>query len=100
MSLHYPPDKSCTTYNIMTLLNLLIIEPTKVGNHPAVTKDVSGWSGEDIGLLIQVMHYWNMTESYGTTGFVENIYKIDFSILDSGEVFDPLTVNRFRQVRG
>jgi len=44
------------------------------------------------------MHYWNTTESYGTTGFVENIYKIDFSVLDSGGAFDPLTVNRFRQV--
>jgi len=74
-----------------------IIE-AKVGNHPAVTKDVSGWSGEDIGLLVEVMHYWNTTESFGTTGLVENIYKIDFSILDSGGAFDPLTVNRFRQV--
>lgn len=74
-----------------------IIE-TKVGNHPAIRKDVSGWSGEDIGLLVEVMHYWNTTESYGTTGFVENIYKIDFSILDSGGAFDPLTVKQFRQV--
>jgi len=74
-----------------------IIE-AKVGNHPAVIKDVSGWSGEDIGLLVEVMHYWNTTESFGTTGFVENIYKIDFSILDSGGAFDPLTVNSFRQV--
>ena len=32
-----------------------IIE-AKVGNHPAVIKDVSGWSGEDIGLLVEVMH--------------------------------------------
>jgi len=39
-----------------------IIE-AKVGNHPAVTKDVSGWSGEDIGLLVEVMHYWNTTET-------------------------------------
>jgi len=74
-----------------------IIE-TKVGNHPAIRKDVSGWSGEDIGLLVEVMHYWNTTESYGTTGFVENIYKIDFSILDSGGAFDPLTIKKFRQV--
>jgi len=73
-----------------------IIE-ARSGDH-IVTKDVTGWSGEDVGLLVEVMHYWNMTESFGTTGFVENIYKIDFSLLDGGGAFDPLTVNRFRQV--
>ena len=46
------------------------------GDH-IVTKDVTGWSGEDIGLMVEVMHYWHMTVSIGTTGFVENIYKID-----------------------
>ncbi len=73
-----------------------IIE-ARSGDH-IVTKDVTGWSGEDIGLMVEVMHYWHTTESFGTTGFVENIYKIDFSVLDSGGAFDPLTVNRFRQV--
>ena len=48
--------------------------------------------------MVEVMHYWHTTESFGTTGFVENIYKIDFSVLDNGGAFDPLTVNRFRQV--
>lgn len=73
-----------------------IIE-AKAGQH-TVTKDVSGWSGEDVGLLVELMHYWNVTESNGTTGFVENIYQVDFSILDSGGAFDPLTVKKFQQI--
>ena len=73
-----------------------IIE-AKAGDH-IVTKDVSGWSGEDVGLLVELMHYWNVTESNGTTGFVENIYQVDFSVLDSGGAFDPLTVKKFQQI--
>jgi len=73
-----------------------IIE-ARSGDH-IITKDVTGWSGEDVGLLVEVMHYWNTTESFGTTGFVENIYKIDFSVLDGGGAFDPLTIKQFRQV--
>jgi len=73
-----------------------IIE-AKAGDH-TVTKDVSGWSGEDVGLLVELMHYWNVTESNGTTGFVENIYQVDFSVLDSGGAFDPLTVKKFQQI--
>lgn len=73
-----------------------IIE-ARSGDH-IVTKDVTGWSGEDVGLLVEVLHYWHTTESFGTTGFVENIYKIDFSVLDNGGAFDPLTVRHFRQV--
>ena len=73
-----------------------IIE-AKAGQH-IVTKDVSGWSGEDVGLLVELMHYWNVTESNGTTGFVENIYQVDFSILDGGGAFDPITVKKFQQI--
>ena len=69
----------------------------KAGDH-IVTRDVSGWSGEDVGLLVELMHYWNVTESNGTTGFVENIYQVDFSVLDSGGAFDPLTVKKFQQI--
>jgi len=73
-----------------------IIE-AKAGQH-IVTKDVSGWSGEDVGWLVELMHYWNVTENNGTTGFVENIYQVDFSILGSGGAFDPLTVKKFQQI--
>jgi len=69
----------------------------KAGDH-IVTRDVSGWSGEDVGLLVELTHYWNVTESNGTTGFVENIYQVDFSVLDSGGAFDPLTVKKFQQI--
>lgn len=69
----------------------------RAGDH-IVTRDVTGWSGEDVGLVVELMHYWHLSESDGTTGFIENIYNIDFSILDHGGAFDPLTVNKFRQV--
>jgi len=69
----------------------------RAGDH-IVTRDVTGWSGEDIGLMVELMHYWHLSESDGTTGFIENVYQIDFSILDQGGAFDPLTVNKFRQV--
>jgi len=83
---------------------LLYTEPSgrqiieaKAGQH-IIAKDVSGWSGKDVGLLVELMHYWNVTESNGTTGFVENIYQVDFSILDGGCAFDPLTVKKFQQI--
>jgi len=69
----------------------------RAGDH-VVTKDVTGWSGEDVGFLIETMHMWNTLEGFGMTGFVENIYKIDFSILGNGSAFDPMQITRMRQV--
>jgi len=69
----------------------------RAGSH-LVTKDVSGWSGENVGLLIETMHMWNVLDSFGVTGFVENVYKIDFSILGSGNAFDPMQITKMRQV--
>lgn len=67
------------------------------GDH-LVTKDVTGWSGENVGLLIETLHMWNTLEGFGVTGFVENIYSIDFSILSDSNAFDPLQINQMRQV--
>jgi len=69
----------------------------RAGDH-LVTTDVSGWSSEDVGYLIETMHFWNMMESFGTTGFVEDVYRVDFSLLSDGGAFDPLQIIRMRQV--
>jgi len=63
-----------------------------------ITKDVTGWSGEDVGLLIEATHLWNMYDSSGVTGFIEDVYKIDFSILGDGNAFDPIQIMHLRQV--
>ena len=63
-----------------------------------VTKDVSGWSSEIVGLLIETTHMWNMYDSFGVTGFIEDVYKIDFSILGAGNAFDPIQITHLRQV--
>ncbi len=63
-----------------------------------VTKDVTGWSGQDVGLLIEMTHMWNMYESFGATAFIEDVYKIDFSILDNRGAFDPIQISHLRQV--
>jgi len=63
-----------------------------------VTKDVTGWSGEDVGFLIEATHMWNMYDSFGVTGFVEDVYKVDFSILGDGNAFDPIQITHLRQV--
>jgi len=42
-----------------------------------ITKDVTGWSGEDVGLLIEVTH---------------------FSVLGDGNAFDPIQITHLRQV--
>ena len=63
-----------------------------------VTKDVSGWSSENVGLLIEATHMWNMYDSFGVTGFIEDVYKIDFSILGAGNAFDPIQITHLRQV--
>jgi len=57
-----------------------------------ITKDVTGWSGEDVGFLIEMTHMWNMYDGFGVTGFIEDVYKIDFSILD------PIQIMHLRQV--
>jgi len=62
------------------------------------TRDVTGWSGEDVGFLIEMTHMWNMYDSFGVTGFVEDVYKIDFSILGDGNAFDPIQITHLRQV--
>jgi len=69
----------------------------RAGDH-IVTKDVTGWSGEDVGFLIEATHMWNMYESFGVTGFIEDVYKIDFSILGDGNAFDPIQITYLRQV--
>ncbi len=63
-----------------------------------VTKDVTGWSGEDVGFLIEATHMWNMYDSFGVTGFIEDVYKIDFAILGDGNAFDPIQITHLRQV--
>lgn len=63
-----------------------------------ITKDVTGWSGEDVGFLIEMTHMWNMYDSFGVTGFIEDVYKIDFSILGDGNAFDPIQIMHLRQV--
>ncbi|MGB0907383.1 MAG: hypothetical protein ACPGVT_07805 [Maricaulaceae bacterium] len=63
-----------------------------------ITTDVTGWPGSDVGLLIEATHMWNMYDSFGVTGFIEDVYKIDFSILDQGSAFDPLQITHLRQV--
>ena len=69
----------------------------RAGDH-VITKDVTGWSGEDVGLLIEITHMWNMYESFGATAFIEDVYKIDFSILDNGGAFDPIQITHLQQV--
>jgi len=69
----------------------------RAGSH-IVTKDVTGWSGEDVGFLIEATHMWNMYDSFGVTGFIEDVYKIDFSILGDGNAFDPIQIMHLRQV--
>ena len=69
----------------------------RAGDH-IVTKDVTGWSGEDVGFLIEATHMWNMYDSFGVTGFIEDVYKIDFSILGDGNAFDPIQITHLRQV--
>jgi len=63
-----------------------------------ITKDVTGWSDEDVGFLIEMTHMWNMYDSFGVTGFIEDVYKIDFSILGDGNAFDPIQIIHLRQV--
>jgi len=63
-----------------------------------ITRDVTGWSGEDVGFLIEATHMWNMYDSFGVTGFIEDVYKIDFSILGDGNAFDPIQIMHLRQV--
>jgi len=69
----------------------------RAGDH-IVTKDVTGWSGEDVGFLIEATHMWNMYDSFGVTGFVEDVYKVNFSILGDGNAFDPILITHLRQV--
>ncbi len=61
-----------------------------------IKKDVTGWSDEDIGLLAEALGFWTGTEEFGATGFVESVYKIDFSILSS-DAFDPIKLTEIRQ---
>jgi len=68
----------------------------RAGNR-MITKDVTGWSGEDVGFLIEATHMWNMYDSFGVTGFIEDVYKIDFSILGHGNAFDPIQITFLRQ---
>lgn len=63
-----------------------------------ITKDITGWSGDDVGFLIEMTYMWNMYDSFGVTGFVEDVYKIDFSILGDGNAFDPIQIMHLRQV--
>jgi len=63
-----------------------------------ITKDVTGWSGEDVGFLIEATHMWNIYDSFGVTGFIEDVYKIDFSILGDSNAFDPIQITYLRQV--
>jgi len=69
----------------------------RAGNR-MITKDVTGWSGEDVGLLIEATHMWNMYDSFGVTGFIEDVYKIDFSIVGDDSAFDPIQITHVRQV--
>jgi len=63
-----------------------------------VTKDVTGWSGEEVGLLIEMSHMWAVYDSFGVTGFIEDVYKTDFSILADGNAFDPIQIMHLRQM--
>jgi len=69
----------------------------RAGDH-VIIKDVTGWSGEDVGLLIETMHMWHTLEGFGATGFVESVYKLDFSVLGDGQAFDPIQITQMRQV--
>jgi len=58
--------------------------------------DVTGQSDEMIGLKAEALGFWAGTEALGATSFVEDVYKVDFSILNSG-AFDPLKMIEIRQ---
>lgn len=65
--------------------------------HPPVTREVTGWSNDDIGLLTEAMGFAAGLEEYGVTGFVEDIYKIDFNVLGDS-AFDRDSLRDIRQM--
>lgn len=65
--------------------------------HPPVTREVTGWSNDDIGLLAEAMGFAAGLEQYGVTGFVEDIYKMDFNVLGDS-AFDRDSLRDIRQM--
>ena len=65
--------------------------------HPPIVRDVTGWANDEIGLLSEAMGFAAGLEAFGATGAVEDIYKIDFSVLGDS-AFDRASVREIRQM--
>jgi len=63
----------------------------------SITRDVTGWSGEDIGLLAEALDLHNFAESYGITGMVESIGNIHMDVVHDA-AFDRAKIIEVRQV--
>jgi hypothetical protein len=62
-----------------------------------ITRDVTGWSGEDIGLLAEALELHSFAEGAGITGMVETIGNIHFNVLHNA-TFDRAKLIETRQV--
>lgn len=72
-----------------------VILKAEVGGH-IHTADVTGWSPQAVGSYTEALKFWAGTEAFGATGFVESVYKIDFSVLGNS-VLDPFEMVKIRQ---
>ena len=62
-----------------------------------VSKDVTGWTAEDIGMLAEVMDFHRFAEEKGITGFVESIGNIHLDAIFN-TAFDRRKLIQTRQV--
>lgn len=65
-------------------------------NVPAVI-DVTGWSAADKADLLKVMSFWTATESVGKTGFVQDIYGLNFGGFTGATEFNQEQVRQMKR---
>ena len=68
-----------------------------VDEHGEFSRDVTGYSEEDIGLLAEVLDFHQAVEEQGATSFVEGLTQIHFNVLNS-QAFDRQKIREMRQV--
>jgi hypothetical protein len=66
-------------------------------NGHITTIDTTGWKGETVGKYLEALSFVQETESFGGTGILQSIYKIDFN-LTGEEGFDILKINQILNV--
>lgn len=61
-----------------------------------ISRDVTGWSGEDIGLLAEALELHSFAEEAGITGMVESIGNVHFNVVHDA-AFDRAKIVEIRQ---